>query len=122
MIRISGHLTLLLTSALVVALVGVRPSIASLGVSKTALMRLKLRDKQEVSGYIESLDANSVVITNPATGQSETIAYADIVSVKVQRPRATTARAHGLSTRARILIVGAVLGGLIIVIAIFTPK
>ena len=100
----------------------IKAALASLGVSKTNLVKLKLRDKREVVGYIESIDANSVTITDAAGRWSETIAYSDTVSVKAQPFAAMTARPHGLSRGARLAIIGAVLAGLIVVVAIFAPK
>jgi hypothetical protein len=71
----------------------VRTQIAKMGTGKDARVRLELRDKTKLEGYISEASAESFVVTDSA-GKTTTIAY----------PQVKKARGNNLSTGAKIAI------------------
>jgi hypothetical protein len=69
----------------------VRAQIAKLGTGKDALVRIELRDKTKLEGYVSEAGAESFVVTDKA-GVATTVAY----------PQVGKARGHNLSTGAKI--------------------
>ena len=87
-----------------------RQGIARLGVGKEALVEVKLRDKTKLAGYIDRASEGSFVLANVKTGNSTSVAYADVTQVK----------GHNLSTGAKIAIgIGIGVGIALIVLAIY---
>jgi hypothetical protein len=72
----------------------VKADIAKLGVGKDARIAIKLRDKTKLAGYISSVDADSLAISDLKTGSATTVAYSEI----------TQAKGQNLSTGAKIAI------------------
>jgi hypothetical protein len=75
-----------------------RAGVERLGVGKNARTEITLRDKRKLKGYISAAGADSFTLADQKTGASQTIAYADVDSVK--KPH------HGLKTRSWIIIAG----------------
>ena len=71
----------------------VRAQIAKLGTGKDALVRIELRDKTKLKGYISEAGAESFAVTDRA-GVATTVAY----------PQVGKARGNNLSTGAKIAI------------------
>jgi hypothetical protein len=71
----------------------VRTQLAKLGTGKGALVRLELRDKTKLEGYISEAGAESFVVTD-AAGKASTVAY----------PQVKRAQGNNLSTGAKIAI------------------
>ena len=71
----------------------VRTQLAKLGTGKHARVRLELRDKTKLEGYISEAGAESFVVTDSA-GKTATVAY----------PQVKKAQGHNLSTGAKIAI------------------
>ena len=71
----------------------VRAQLAKLGTGKDARVRLQLRDKTKLEGYISEAGAESFVVTDSA-GKTTTVAY----------PQVKKALGHNLSTGAKIAI------------------
>jgi hypothetical protein len=71
----------------------VRTQLAKLGTGKGALVRLELRDKTKLEGYISEAGAESFVVTDSA-GKATTVAY----------PQVKKAQGNNLSTGAKIAI------------------
>ena len=71
----------------------VRTQIAKLGTGKDALVRLELRDKTKLEGYVSEVGAEGFVVTNRA-GVATTVAY----------PQVVKAKGNNLSTGAKIAI------------------
>ena len=69
----------------------VRAQLAKLGTGKDAVVRVELRDKTKLEGYISEAGADSFVITSKA-GVATTVAY----------PQVAKARGNNLSTGAKI--------------------
>ena len=71
----------------------VRTQIAKLGTGRDALIRVELRDKTKLEGYVSESGAESFVVTNEA-GVATTVAYPQVGKVK----------GNNLSTGAKIAI------------------
>ena len=71
----------------------VRTQLAKLGTGKDALVRIELRDKTKLEGYVSEVGAESFVITNKA-GVATTVTY----------PQVVKAKGNNLSTGAKIAI------------------
>jgi hypothetical protein len=71
----------------------VRAQLAKLGVGREAVVKLELRDKTRLAGYISEAGAETFVVTDKA-GRATTVAY----------PQVGKARGNNLSTGAKIAI------------------
>ena len=71
----------------------VRAKLDKLGTGKDALVRVELRDKTRLEGYVSEAGPESFVVVNKA-GVATTVAY----------PQVSKARGHNLSTGAKIAI------------------
>ena len=71
----------------------VRTQLAKLGTGKDARVRLELRDRTKLEGYISEAGAESFVVTDSA-GKTTTVAY----------PQVVKAKGNNLSTGAKIAI------------------
>ena len=69
----------------------VRAQIAKLGTGSDARVKLVLRDKTKLEGYVSEVGADTFVVTNKA-GVATTVAY----------PQVVKAKGHNLSTGAKI--------------------
>ena len=85
----------------------VRTQLAKLGTGSDARVRLELRDKTKLEGYISEAGAESFVVTDSA-GKTTTVAY----------PQVKKAQGHNLSTGAKIAI-GIGIGAGVTVLIIF---
>jgi hypothetical protein len=72
----------------------IKTAIAQLGTGPDARVRLKLRDKTQVAGYIQTAGAESFVVVE-AAGASTTVPYPNVTQVK----------GNNLSTGAKVAIV-----------------
>jgi len=87
----------------------VKVNILKLGVGPEALVRVKLRDKTKLEGYISEAGADSFVVVDAKSGGATTIAY----------PQVKTVRGNNLSTGAKIAIgVGIVIAVAIILVLV----
>jgi tripartite-type tricarboxylate transporter receptor subunit TctC len=71
----------------------VRTQLAKLGTGKDALVRVELRDKTKLEGYISEAGSESFVVVNKAGGAT-TVAY----------PQVAKAKGNNLSTGAKVAI------------------
>ena len=85
----------------------VRTQLAKLGTGKDALVRVELRDKTRLEGYVSEAGAETFVITDRA-GKATTVAY----------PQVKKAQGNNLSTGAKIAI-GAGIAAAIVLIVIW---
>jgi len=85
----------------------VRTQLTKLGTGKDALVRLELRDKIKLSGYISEAGAESFVVTDSA-GKATTVAY----------PQVKRAQGNNLSTGAKIAI-GVGIGAAVVLVILF---
>ncbi|MCA1620766.1 MAG: hypothetical protein LC795_15955 [Acidobacteria bacterium] len=71
----------------------VRTQLARLGTGKDAVVRIELRDKTRLEGYVSEAGAESFVVTDKA-GKATTVAY----------PQVGKAKGNNLSTGAKVAI------------------
>ena len=87
----------------------VKAEVQKRGIGEKSRVRVRLRNKAEVKGYISKIEDASFDVSDKNTGQATTILYADVENV----------RGAGLSKGAKIgLIVGAAIVIVAAVIAI----
>jgi hypothetical protein len=85
----------------------VRTQLAKLGTGKDARVRLELRDKTKLKGYISEAGAESFAVTDSA-GKATTVAY----------PQVKRAQGNNLSTGAKIAI-GVGIGAAIVLVILW---
>ena len=90
----------------------IRMEVERRGVGEQSRVRIMLKDKNEVKGYISQLDADSFQVTDKKGGQARTIEYADVERV----------RGPGLSRGAKIGIAVGVAGAVLGIAAATLPK
>lgn len=72
----------------------VKASVLKLGTGEAARVKVKLRDKSKLEGYISAADGEGFIVTNPGSGMATQVAYPQVKSVK----------GNNLSTGAKIAI------------------
>ncbi len=86
----------------------VKQAIAKLGTGEMALVKIKLRDKTKLEGFVSAIGDDSFVVTDIKTGVATTVAYPQVKKVK----------GNNLSTGAKIAIgVGIAVAILVVIIA-----
>jgi hypothetical protein len=85
----------------------VRTQLAKLGTGKDARVRLELRDKTKLEGYISEAGAEGFVVTDSA-GKTTTVAY----------PQVKKAQGNNLSTGAKVAI-GVGIGAAIVLLILW---
>ena len=81
----------------------VRTQIAKLGTGKDALVRLELRDKTKLEGYISEAGAESFVVTD-RTGKATTVGYPQVGKAKGNNLSTGTKIAIGVGVAAAIIL------------------
>jgi hypothetical protein len=84
----------------------VKAEIGKLGIGPDAQIRVKLRDKTKLSGYVSQANVNSFVITDPKTGTATEVPY----------PNVTQAKGKNLSTGAIIAITAGIAVGMTLLV------
>src|SRR5262245_26507110 len=82
----------------------VKAGIAKLGVGPDARVKVNLKNKTKLAGYISETENESFVVTDLKTGHTTTVAYADVAQVQ----------GNNLTTRTKIIIAAAIVAGVII--------
>ena len=85
----------------------VRTQLAKLGTGREARIRVELRDKTKLEGYVSAADADTFTVTDNA-GKSTSVAY----------PQVSKAQGNNLSTGAKIAI-GVGIGAAVTLIIFF---
>ncbi len=80
------------------------------GAGERSRVRVTLRNKTEVAGYISQIDADSFQVTDKKSGQATTIAYQDAMKI----------RRNGMSTVAKVAIGAGVVAGAMMVVGLIT--
>jgi hypothetical protein len=83
----------------------IRTQLVKLGTGKDALVRLELRDKSKLEGYISEAGAESFVVTN-RDGKTTTVPY----------PQVRKAQGNNLSTGAKIAIGAGVVAAIVLIV------
>ncbi len=89
----------------------VKAGIAKIGTGPEARVKLKLRDKTKLEGYISEAGENSFVVTDAKTGVATTVAY----------PQVKTVKGNNLSKGAWITI-GVIAGIGVVLLALFLER
>lgn len=87
----------------------VRVNIAKLGTGTSAVVKVDLRDKSKIKGYISSADAEAFTVIDPKTGVSTAIPYSQVKGVK----------GNNLSTGVKIAIGVGIAAAVIIFLIVF---
>ncbi len=82
----------------------VKSEVQERGTGERSRVRVTLRNKTEVKGYISQIDADSFQVTDKKSGQITTISYEDAMKI----------RRNGMSTVAKIAIGAGVVAGAMI--------
>jgi len=90
-----------------------RAAVQKLGVGRGARVEAKLRDNTKVKGYVSAAGEDSFIVTDPKTGATQTVAYADVTQVK--KP------GGGLSTRTWVIIGAAATAAVIVGVTVIKP-
>lgn len=88
----------------------VKANVLKLGTGEAARVKVKLRDKTKLEGYISNAGEDSFTVTSPKTGITTTVAYPEVKSVQ----------GNNLSTGAKIAIGVGIAATIIFIILWFT--
>ena len=88
----------------------VKASVLKLGAGEAARVKVQLRDKTKLEGYISAADGEGFTVTNPKTGMATQVAYPQVKSVK----------GNNLSTGAKIAIGVGI--GIVVLVLIFKDR
>jgi len=83
-----------------------------LGTGPDARIKVKLKDKTEISGYISESGDESFVVVDSATGKSNTVAY----------PQVAQAKGNNLTSKEKLAITLVVVGAIGVLILLAAPK
>lgn len=84
----------------------VKASVLKLGTGEAARVKVKLRDKTKLEGYISAADGEGFTVTDSKTGTATQVAYPQVKSVK----------GNNLSTKAKIAIGAGIAAAVILLI------
>src|SRR5687768_8632756 len=88
----------------------VKANVMKIGTGEAARVKIKLRDKTKVAGYVSAADDEGFTVIDSKTGVATTIAYPQVKSVQ----------GHNLSTGAKIAIGLGIAGAIIFIILWYT--
>jgi hypothetical protein len=88
----------------------VKASVLKLGTGEAARVKIKLRDKTKLAGYISAADDEGFTVIDSKTGMATTMAYPQVKSVQ----------GHNLSTGAKIAIGVGIAAAIIFIILWYT--
>ena len=88
----------------------VKASLLKLGSGEAARVKVRLRDKTKLEGYISGAGEEAFTVTHPKTGVATTVAYPQVKSV----------RGHNLSTGAKVAIGVGIAAAVIFIILWYT--
>lgn len=88
----------------------VKTNVLKVGTGQAARVKIKLRDKTKVAGYVSAADNEGFTVIDSKTGTATTIAYAQVKSVQ----------GHNLSTGAKIAIGVGIAAAIIFIILWYT--
>jgi hypothetical protein len=88
----------------------VKANVLKFGTGEGARVKVKLRDKTKLEGYISAADEEGFTVTDLKTGNATRVAY----------PQVQTVKGHNLSTGAKIAIGVGIAAAIIFIILWFT--
>lgn len=60
----------------------VKRGLGSLGTGESVRVKVRLRDKTKLRGYVSRVEGDGFVVTEPDSGVSRQVAYADVAQIK----------------------------------------
>lgn len=84
----------------------VKAGVARLGVGPEALVKVKLKDKTKLAGYLSEVGEDYFSVTDLETGRTTVVAYPDVAQMQ----------GNNLSTNVKIVIAASIITGAIIVL------
>ena len=88
----------------------VKASVLKFGTGEAARVKIKLRDKTRLAGYISAADSEGFTVIDSKTGMATTVAYPQVKSVQ----------GNNLSTKAKIAIGVGIAAAIIFIILWYT--
>lgn len=85
----------------------VKEGIRKLGTGEASIVKIKLRDKTKVEGYVSEINEDTLVVINSKTGVSTSVAYPNVKQIQ----------GNNLSTKTKILI-GAGIAAVILIVVL----
>ncbi|MBS1787919.1 MAG: hypothetical protein JST85_09370 [Acidobacteria bacterium] len=82
----------------------VKAGIAKLGVGPEARVKLTLKNKTKLAGYISAIEDERFVVTNLKTNHATNVVYTEVAQMQ----------GNNLTTRTKIIITAAIVAGVII--------
>jgi hypothetical protein len=82
----------------------VKAGVAKLGVGPDARVKVKLKDKTKIEGYVSEIGDEGFNVTDLKTGTTTIVAYPTVAQVQ----------GNNLSTRTKIIIAAAIITGVVI--------
>jgi len=82
----------------------VKASVLKLGTGETAQVKVQLRDKTKLEGYISAADEDGFTVTNSKTGVATSVVYPQVKSVKGNNLSTSAKIAIGIGIAAVILV------------------
>ena len=89
-----------------------KAGIHRLGTGPDARIKVKLKDKTQISGYISEAGEDSFVVVDAGTGKSNIVAY----------PQVAKAKGNNLSSKEKLAITLVVVGAIAILILVTAPN
>lgn len=83
----------------------VKQGIFKLGVGQEAKVKLTLRDRTKLAGYVSGAEEDSFVITDSKTGLPTTVAYTDVVQLQGQNPKGSAHTGWFIAIAVAILVI-----------------
>lgn len=90
----------------------VKAGILKLGVGEQSLVKVKLRDKTKLAGYVTEVSDESFVVTDSKTGATTSIAYKDVSQIN----------GNNLSRGAKIALTVGIVAVIFVLAIAFTPR
>jgi hypothetical protein len=100
----------------------IKARVVQLGSGTQTNIRVKRRDGTKVTGYVAEIHANDFVVADPNTGTRTTILFSDVKQMKGKNSSTGTTVSFGGGDNASIAEFAALIGGIILVVALAIPK
>ena len=89
-----------------------RAVIERVGTGPKARVRVTLRDRTELKGYVSSVAADAFSVTDAKTGDARSVAFSDVARVK---------RSGGMSGRGWAILGGSAAAAIIVIVVVLAP-
>jgi hypothetical protein len=100
----------------------VKARIVQLGFGNSSQIRVKRKDGTKLSGYVAEINDNDFVIADPNTGNKTSVLFDDVKEMKGKNSSTGASVSFGAGDTASIAEFAALIGGIILVVALAIPK